>query len=668
MSGPNDTLIFDRALRDAWALLKTENWDAALGAFQNLCKRPVENRALSADAWYGAAATHLKLNDTAEATVALERAHELSPGNAKICTTYAQVLLKSATVSQAISVLRAGLAAAPHDSDLLRLAADAFDTANDIRGSIEVCETLLRLEPQNPLVHLKLGRLKMVSGEYEAALKHYRNVLSVDQNNVAALDGLSDIFRIQGPRTEARKVLLKRAELSQVAQEKSAFQLKAALTQPVISKDTAEIDEARAGLTQTLAAGPNSPYDDPWKLGLGPCFYLGYQARDDRKLQEALAKYYLKATPSLSEIAPHVGRSTNSSRRLRVGIVSNFLSKHTIGYLSYGLIAGLDRQRFDVRLFRTPRAIPDPQTPRFLAAAPCVDLPPDLRAARKIISDEELDILHFPEVGMDHFTYFLAFARLATLQTVTWGHPVTTGLPTLDLFLSVDKMEPAHAEKHYSEKLVRLKSLSINVEQPPEMELDSAHRILSPRQPAYLCAQSLYKIHPEFDPMLARILELDTDARVYFFSHGPNADSELKIRFERSLGKNIARVKFLPRVTPSKFLQIVKEADVALDVPHWSGGKTSLDAFAMGTPIAHKPGEFMRGRHTTAFYHKLGISDAVAEVSETYAILASRLVHDGDFKEHVTTHIVENRHNLFGDVAAIREIESVWISALQERT
>ncbi len=45
-----------------------------------------------------------------------------------------------------------------------------------------------------------------------------------------------------------------------------------------------------------------------------------------------------------------------------------------------------------------------------------------------------LDILFYPDLGMTPLTYFLAFARLAPVQCVSWGHPVTTGIPAHRLF------------------------------------------------------------------------------------------------------------------------------------------------------------------------------------------------------------------------------------------
>ena len=93
-------------------------------------------------------------------------------------------------------------------------------------------------------------------------------------------------------------------------------------------------------------------------------------------------------------------------------------------------------------------------------------LPGDLQAAREAISEARLDVLFYPDIGMDPVTYFLAQARLAPVQCATWGHPVTTGMPTIDYFLSCDAAEPEGAETHYSEILVRLGGLPFSYRRP----------------------------------------------------------------------------------------------------------------------------------------------------------------------------------------------------------
>ena len=58
---------------------------------------------------------------------------------------------------------------------------------------------------------------------------------------------------------------------------------------------------------------------------------------------------------------------------------------------------------------------------------------------------------------MEPLTYTLAFSRLARVQCVTWGHPDTTAIPTIDYFISSEDLDMPDAQNLYSEKLIRLK-------------------------------------------------------------------------------------------------------------------------------------------------------------------------------------------------------------------
>ena len=85
----------------------------------------------------------------------------------------------------------------------------------------------------------------------------------------------------------------------------------------------------------------------------------------------------------------------------------------------------------------------------------------------------QLHFLLYPDIGMESFTYFMAFSRLAPVQAVTHGHPCTTGIPNLDYFVTFvcfhrwtgfmlilgcrfKDYEPEENQKFYTEKLVRL--------------------------------------------------------------------------------------------------------------------------------------------------------------------------------------------------------------------
>ena len=94
---------------------------------------------------------------------------------------------------------------------------------------------------------------------------------------------------------------------------------------------------------------------------------------------------------------------------------------------------------------------------------------------------------------MDPISTQLAAQRLAPVQCNSWGHPDTSGFPTLDYYLSSDLMEPPDGQDHYTERLVRLPNLSVYYEPIDPSSASIARQDLGLRSTAtvYWCAQSL---------------------------------------------------------------------------------------------------------------------------------------------------------------------------------
>jgi len=85
-----------------------------------------------------------------------------------------------------------------------------------------------------------------------------------------------------------------------------------------------------------------------------------------------------------------------------------------------------------------------------------IQLPLDLAVAQEKLMAQELDVVVYPELGMDVFAMSLAMARFAPVQAMSWGHFVTSGIPNMDYFVSAENIEGPDAEDHYSKKLFKL--------------------------------------------------------------------------------------------------------------------------------------------------------------------------------------------------------------------
>ncbi|HYQ70495.1 MAG TPA: hypothetical protein VET88_01055, partial [Gammaproteobacteria bacterium] len=285
--------------------------------------------------------------------------------------------------------------------------------------------------------------------------------------------------------------------------------------------------------------------------------------------------------------------------------------------------------------------------------------------AHECLAREELDILFYQDTGMDAFTFFLAFARLAPVQCTSFGHPVTTGIPSLDYYISTDLWEPPRAREHYSEKLVLLEDVAsvayyYKPSIPPALKPRSYFG-LNDHEHIYLCPQTLFKIHPDFDEAVAAILESDPDGRVVFIEGKHAYWSQLLFqRFRSSMPGVVDRISFLPQQRGGDFINLIAVSDVMLDTFHFCGFNTSLEGLAAGVPVVTMPGEFMRSRHTLSFYRKMGFMDCVARDVEGYVARAVKLGTDRQYRNQVSRDIREKQVCLWEEMRTVSEFERIF--------
>jgi predicted O-linked N-acetylglucosamine transferase (SPINDLY family) len=440
------------------------------------------------------------------------------------------------------------------------------------------------------------------------------------------------------------------------------LEVKMALALPIIPESAAHIAETRERMLERVTAltARGIRLSDPLAQVGQTCFYLAYHAADDLPLQHAVARLYETACPELA--VDLADPAPQPDGRVHVGVVSQYWHQHTIAKLNRGLIQTLDRRRFHVTLFTTPHPGDAMRASLVEAADRVVELPVELAGARRLIAAERLDVLYYADIGMSALTYFLAHARLAPLQCLTWGHPDTTGIRNLDRFLSCDAMEPEGAERHYSETLVRLPGPTIHYARPalPARPKPRSAFGLPDDARLYVCPQSLFKIHPDFDRVLVELLRRDPQGLVVLLSgRDRNLDALLRRRLQGVGPEVVGRIRFLRQMPLPDFLSLVMVSDVMLDPLHYSGGNTSLEAFALGTPIVTWPGEFMRGRHTHGFYKLMDLDDCVASDHAHYVEIALRLGRETDFRRHVTRRVLDRVPALFDHAPSIRAIEEV---------
>lgn len=554
---------------------------------------------------------------------------------------------------EALSVCDRILALDPENVDALNTRGVVLYARGQSEEAVTVLERAVRSDPSLPNPLVNLGTVHEDLGNYGAAEDIYRKILCRHPEHVAARANLARVMREDGREAEAREAYDR--AIASAGDERPGLEIQRALSLPVILESAAHIARARADLRHGLEAlkSRRPRITDPCREVNLTSFYLSYQGRNDRDFQEAIAELHLAACPSLGWTAPHCRDYRGpGKRRIRLGVASIFLRDHTIGKLIGGLLGKLPRSALEVVVIR-PEGQDDPVARAIDRGADRVaTFRRDLGAARRTIAELELDILFYPEIGMNPFTYFLAFSRLAPVQCVSLGHPVTSGIPNMDYFISAADLETGGAESHYSETLVRLTVPPIYFVAPPvpEHSPGRGHFGLPDGDTLYACPQSLFKFHPDFDPFLNAILEADPKARLVLIAgRHKHWETLLRKRFAASLPGKDGRLTFLPAMLLADYLALLRCADAVLDPFHFGGGNSSYEAFAMGVPVITLPSPLLRGRPTAAAYLRMGVTDLIANSAGDYVELATRLANDKAWYREMSTAIRSGGAELFED-------------------
>ena len=394
-------------------------------------------------------------------------------------------------------------------------------------------------------------------------------------------------------------------------------------------------------------------------------FYLAFHGEDDRAVMESLSRMYLRLLPDLSFVAPHIAQSgaLTAGRKPRIGFFSKFIHTHSVSRCFSALIKRMAMTANCDIYLASPQDINAEAAREHYGdfSGQFVRLPKDFLVARQTLAELELDTLIYLDIGMEAMSYFMAHARLAPVQMVMSGHPVTSGIATVDYYFSSELAESACGADHYSEKLVLMSALNSVYVHPTLPALMKGRREFGlPEAGAlYVCPMLLQKIHPDFDEAVARILEGDATAHVVFFeSRNQSWQLVLKKRFDTTIPPAVrGRVIFLPWQTDyGDFLAANAVADVVLDPFHFGIGSTAAATFAVHTPIVTLPGAFMRGRGGLTYCRLLDLPECVASDLDDYVRRALALAHDLELRTAVRARIAANKHRFFDNETPVEEL------------
>lgn len=672
------------------------------------CQRALDLNPTYAEAHHNLGRALQELGRWEDAISSYQKAIELSPEYSRAFYNLGNILIEHGKVEDAISSYRRAIELNPNYSEAYLNLGTAF--GDNFEEAIACYLKAIEVRPDYPEAYNNLGNALLSHGEVEDAALALRRATELRPDYADAYYNLGLVYQEQRNAVDADRCFRKAIELKHsyaeaydhlgfalrqqdepdeaIASYRKALELRTDHLEkndlvrrvggllselerlPVIYKETADIDKHRdhfisclneaSWLVSNEAHTFTAEERDILKGVLFRVnnFYLAYQQLNDKELQ---ISYSRLASNLLShEMAPYFTASkvSHSKTKIRLGIASAYLGNHNGSFWAYNWLANLPREDYEFFLYSL-QGRPDHVTKMFAALGTYRWLPfreTDYLESLRIVREDNLDVLLLPDVGMSPQSRIISLARLAPIQCVSWGHPVTTGSPNIDYYLSSELMETAEADSHYSEQLIRLPNTGMHFDHPVRRAetLSRADFGIPNGRIGYGSVQSLFKYLPQFDFVYPAIARQVPDA--FFIFVGSQTHSvttafreRLRNEFEQAGLSFEKYVKILPQLPFTEFMQLLCALDINLDSIGWSGGISTLNSLAMNCPVVTLPGEFMRGRHSYAMLKMMGVEDLIANSLDEYISLSVRIGLDASLRSDIVEKIKAQKHRLFND-------------------
>ena len=584
---------------------------------------------------------------------------------------------RAGRLAQAEAIYRQVLGTTPEHPDALHLLGMIAHQTGNHQAAIDLINRAIEADPANPFYYNNIGGVYRALGQHGQAIENYRKALALKTDLPEACNNLGISLKELGRHNDAlgayRKALSLKPDYAEAQWSYAMMQI------PPVYDASGDMATARASFSRELGKLENwltgsMPSGAPQAVGSHQPFYLAYQEENNRDLLSRYGVLCARLMAQHRDIETLPAAQTHEDGTIRIGVVSAHIQEHSVwNAIVRGWFEHLDRRRFELHAFHVGTK-QDAQTrwARTRSTSYVTGLA-NLRQWVQAILGKQPHVLIYPEIGMDPLTIRLASLRLAPVQVATWGHPETTGLPTMDYYLSAEDLEPPGAQANYTEKLVRLPGLgccyrpdAIDPSRP-----DLAGLGIDPDRPLLVCPGTPFKYTPPHDRIFTGIARRLGACQFAFFRHPVNEFSRaLQHRLGasfRDAGLNIEDyVILLPWLDKPAFHGLLQSADVFLDTVGFSGFNTAIQAIECDLPVVTREGRFMRGRLASGILNRLDLAELVASDNDNYVDIVERLVKDSEYNMQIRQRIRRNRHALFDDTDVVRALETFLAGAVEE--
>jgi predicted O-linked N-acetylglucosamine transferase (SPINDLY family) len=302
----------------------------------------------------------------------------------------------------------------------------------------------------------------------------------------------------------------------------------------------------------------------------------------------------------------------------------------------------LDRQRYDIRLYELHTSNSPP------AGLHVTMLPAELSAQVAALRKDQLDVLIFAtDLTAGGNPAALIAAHRVVRRQLAVASPHTTGLSTVDYFVSGEWVEPDDAPEHYAEQLIRFSGSGLCFSLPTHSAAAApiSRQALGLKEDTivFVSGAPAYAITPDVQQTWARLLAqvpgsilllcapLPDGWNPAFPNHVLLADLRTAMQRHGVAPNRLGVAKSAP--SRADLLEVFKLADVCLDSFPCSAPASTLDALSVGGIVVSMNGVTRRSRLSAALMHEIGMPEIIARDPDDYVQIAHAIATDSTRRE-----------------------------------
>ncbi len=368
-----------------------------------------------------------------------------------------------------------------------------------------------------------------------------------------------------------------------------------------------------------------------------------------------------------------------AQHKLKIGYVSPDFKRHPVGKFIAPIIKHHDHQKFEIYCYGEIKKV-DEITEEIKASCDHWRSTLGLTDAEVIeqIKQDQIDILIDLAGHTDDNRLPIFFSKPAPIQASYLGYFATTGIPTIDYWITDHHLHPVDTEEKTSETIWRLPRCYVAYQPSPEALEVNPLPALSSEYITFGCLNNFSKLNPFLLSLWAKILQALPQSRLILKSHYHNLDDPEEKQsvelFLQEQGFNLEQVELIDSPTLAEdYFALYHRIDIHLDTFPYNGCTTTCDALWMGVPVLTLAGDRKIQRMGNSLLQAIGLEDWIAHSPEEYVNKAITFAQDLEAIAQLRTSLRERfQKSQLGDIEGLtlaleNAYQQMWKKLEQEK-